>query len=289
MTSRNLLNLGLLAFVAVLISLIIFEPGLEPEPVNPSLTQLKQDDINHIYIQRETDKDVELQKINGVWRMLKPYPVLAHDFRVQTILRLSEAESHSQHELSTMDKQTFGLDNPKATVTFNQRHKILFGANEPLQQRRYVQVENSLHTITDTFYYQVASKVSTFIDHALLEKDSAIVKIELPELVIELKGGKWQAIPQPDNFSADTITGLLNNWRNTQAVEVGAAKPVTTKRVINIYLKDKPQAVSFYIVKNEAGIALVRNDIGLAYNITQDSFDKLTRLADNRPAENTTE
>ena len=85
MTSRNLLNLVLLTVVAVLIVLVVYEPGLEPAPVNPGLTQLTQDDITHIHIQRDTDEDVELQKVNGIWQMLKPYPVLAHDFRVQTI------------------------------------------------------------------------------------------------------------------------------------------------------------------------------------------------------------
>ena len=289
MKSRNLLNLALLAVIVLLVALVIYEPGIEPEPVNPSLTQLQQDDINHIYIQRDTDEDVELQKIDDVWQMIKPYPVQAHDFRVQTILRLSEAESLSRNQLSTLNKANFGLDKPKATVTFNKQHKVLFGANEPLQQHRYVQINNTLHTITDTFYYQVASKVSTFIDHGLLPGNSAITKLELPGLVVELKQGKWQATPQPEDFSADSVTELVNNWRNSQAVEIASAGQVKTKQVMNIYIKDKPQPLSFSVIKNEAGIALVRTDIGLAYNITQDSFNKLTRLVAVKPAENETE
>ena len=289
MTSRNLLNIGLLTIVAVLIVLVVYEPGLESPPTNPALTRLKQDDINHIHIQRDTDEDVELQKVNGTWYMLKPYPVLAHDFRVQTILRLSEAESHSQNELSKLNRTTFGLDKPKATVIFNKTHKVLFGNNQPLQQLRYIQVDSTLHTITDNFYYQVASKVSTFIDHGLLDKNSNITKIELPELVVELKNDKWHATPQPEDFSADSITGLINNWRNMQAIEITKSKPTKNKPVINIHLKDNQQPVSFYIIENEAGATLVRKDLGIAYNISPDSYKRLTSLPANKPTENETE
>lgn len=285
MSSRNLLNLALLIIIIALVVIVIYEPGLTPEPENPRLTSLKQEDITHIYIRRDTDADVELEKINGIWQMLKPYPVLAHDFRVETILRLCEAESHSQHDLTKLDKKTFGLDKPKATVTFNKQLKILFGDNEPLRQHRYVQINNTLHTITDSFYYQVASKVSTFIDHGLLAKDIAITKLELPEFTVELTKGKWQVSPQPENFSADAVTELINNWRNTQAIEIAKAEKTTTGQIITIHIKDKPP-VSFTIVKNDAGIAMVRNDIGLAYNISGDNFNRLTRLTVINPPEN---
>lgn len=278
MSSRNLLNLVLLIVIIALIAIVIYEPGISPEPVNPRLTSLKQEDIIHIYIKRDTDEDVELEKINGTWQMRKPYPVLAHDFRVETILRLSEAESHSQHDLAKLDKKKFGLDKPKAIVTFNKHQQILFGDNEPLRQQRYVQTDSTLHTITDNFYYQVASRVSTFIDHGLLAKDSAITKLELPDYNVELIEGKWQVSPQPENFTADTITDLVNQWRNIQAIEIDKAGKTPAGQVITIHMKDKP-AISFSIVKNEAGIALVRSDIGLAYNISEDNFKKLTSLS----------
>ncbi|MEJ2142728.1 MAG: hypothetical protein P8Y24_10330, partial [Gammaproteobacteria bacterium] len=157
--------------------------------------------------------------------------------------------------------------------------------NEPLQQRRYVQINNTLHTITDSFYYQVASKVSTFIDHGLLAKDSAITKLELPEFTAELTEGKWQVNPQPENFSADAVTELINHWRNTQAIEIAKADKIRTGKNITVYIKDKPP-VNFTIVKNDTGIALVRNDIGLAYNISEDNFNGLTRLIVNNPPDN---
>lgn len=284
MSPRNLLNLALLVVVVGLITIVIYEPGLTPEPVNPSLTMLKEEEINHIYIRRDTDEDVELEKSNGNWYMLKPYPLPAHDFRVDTILRLSEAESFSQHNISKLNKKTFGLDNPKAVVTFNKQTQILFGANEPLQQRRYVQVDNTLHTIADSFFYQVSSRVSTFIDHGLLETNSTITKLELPGFTAEFKDGKWQVNPQPENFSADSVTDLLNDWRNIKAIEIAKAEITKAEQTIHIYRKDKPP-ISFGIVKDKSGIALVRNDIGLAYSISKENFEKLSRLSSHNSAD----
>ena len=281
MSSRNLLNFVLLLVIAGLIVIVVYEPGIEPEKENPKLTSLKQDEINHIFIQRETGDDVELEKINGSWQLLKPYQLPAHDFRVQTILRLSEAESLSQNNLAKLDKATFGLEKPKATVTFNKSQQVFFGNNEPLQQHRYVQFGNYLHTITDTFFYQVSSSVSTFMDHQLLAGNINITKLQLPGLVAELKDGKWQVTPEPEHFTADSITELLNNWRNTQAIEIAKAEKTNGLQTANIYIKDRNDPLSFSIVKNNDGIALVRNDLGLAYSISEDNYTKLFKLPEN--------
>ncbi len=280
MSSRNLLNLVLLIVIIGLIAVVVYEPGIEPEVSNPPLTSLKQDDISHIFIQRESD-DIELQKIDGIWQLVKPYPVPAHDFRVQTILRLSEAESHSQNILSNLNKATYGLHQPKVSVTFNKNVKIQFGINEPLQQMRYVQTADTLHTIVDSFFYQVSSQVSTFIDHQLLAGITNISRLELPELVVELKQGKWQLTPQPEKYSADSITELLNNWRTVQAVEIAKANNITSKQTVKIFTAKDDKPLVFTVVKNEQGIALIRNDLGLAYSINQDSYEKLFKLPES--------
>lgn len=282
MSTRNLVNLLLLVVIAGLVAIVVYEPGITPEPENPKLTSLNQDDVNHILIQRKADDDIELEKVNGAWQLLKPYQLPAHEFRAQSILRLAEAESLSQNDLAGLDKSTFGLDNPRAIVTFNQSEKILFGSNEPLQQHRYVQVGNTLHTIVDSFYYQVAAALSTYIDHRLLASDNKITRLELPELSVELKQGKWQLTPQPEDYSADNVTELLNNWRNAQAIEIAKTAKVDSNQVVKIYLQDKPAPLSYAVVKNEKGIALVRNDLGLAYSITEDSYNKLFTLPANK-------
>jgi len=278
MSSRNLLNLVLLGTVLALIVIIVIEPGKTPEPTNPRLTTLKQDEINHIFIQRNTGKDIELEKINASWQMRKPYQLPANDFRMQSLLRLVEAESHSQNDLSKLDSKKFGLDKPRARITFNKQQTILFGNNEPLQQRRYVQTDNILHLIIDTFYYQLAARETTFIDHGLLAGKQDIVKLELPELLIEFKDGKWQTTPKNENISADAVTDLINQWRNTQAIEMREAKKHTSKKTAKVYFKDQEQPMIFSILDSKDETTLIRNDVGLEYVITIDNLKKLLSL-----------
>jgi hypothetical protein len=279
MTSRNLLNLVLLAIVASLIAIVAIEPGKTPEAVNPKLTALKQDDINHILIQRDTGADIELEKIEGVWQMLKPYKVRAHDFRVQSVLRLAEAESFSQNNLADLNKKTFGLDKSRVSVVFNKNIKALFGSNEPLQQHRYIQIGNVLHTIIDTFYYQVAARLTTFVDHGLLAGEQDISKLELPELTVELQGGKWQVTPEQQNISADSISDLLNNWRNSQAIEIRETPQLPAMQTATIYVKDSDKPIIFHIRKEKDNTSLVRKDIGLEYVVTEDNLNKLLSLS----------
>ncbi|MGD8526863.1 MAG: DUF4340 domain-containing protein [Thioalkalispiraceae bacterium] len=286
MSSRNLLNLVLLITVLVLASIVVLEPGSSPQPANPRLTSLAQDSIEHVLIQRDNGQDIELQKTDGQWRMLKPYPLPANDFRMRSLLRLVEAESLSQHDLGNLERHKFGLDKPKAQVTFNHQSRILFGGNEPLQQHRYVQTGNTLHVINDTFYYQVAARETTFIDHALLPGQSPLSKLELPELVIELKDGKWQTTPENKNYSADAVTDLLNQWRTSQAIELKPVNKINTERTAKIYFKDQPQPRIFYIQQNEDESLLVRKDMMLGYVISRDKLENLLHLSaanDDKP------
>ncbi|MGW8228030.1 MAG: DUF4340 domain-containing protein, partial [Gammaproteobacteria bacterium] len=158
MASRLWLNLALLLFIVILLVIVIYEPGKEPVATPVSLTPLKATTISHIHIKRLSSKDIELVKeANGQWWMHNPYHLPANEFRVQALLRLAETESLSSHTLDRLQPATYGLDRPRAIVTFDRSTQISFGDTEPLQQRRYVQIGDQLHTIADTFYYQAAA------------------------------------------------------------------------------------------------------------------------------------
>lgn len=279
MSSRNLLNLVLFGIVLVLIVIVVVEPGKTPETTLTTLTTLKQDDISHILIQRDTGIDIELQKTGGKWQMLKPFLLPANDFRMQSLLRLLETESYSQNDLSKLDISKFSLDKPRAKITFNHQYTILFGGNEPLQQRRYVQADNTLHLILDTFYYQLAAHETTYLDHSLLGGKQNINRLELPALTVEFKEGKWHAMPKQENISADAVTDLINQWRNTQAIKMQPVNEVISKDIAKIFFKDQEQPIVFHIQKNKGETALIRKDIGLAYILSEDVLKKLLNLA----------
>jgi len=284
MASRLWLNLALLLLIAILVIIVIYEPGKESIPAPTRLTQLTAATITHIHIERATGKDVELVKeANGQWWMHNPYHLPANEFRVQSLLRLAETESLSSHALNQLQPVTYGLDQPRAIVTFDRSTQISFGDTEPLQQRRYVQIGDQLHTIVDTFYYQAAASPTIYLNHALLPPTANIIKLVLPDLQLTFKDGQWQRTPSHPDYSADARIELINNWRHAQALELRAADVKDARADIEIFLTDQTEPIRFKLLQTEEETSLIRLGIGLQYVIASDTYDKLLALPESEP------
>ena len=283
MTSRNLLNLVLLGIVAVLVLVVVFEPGKEPDKDKIKLTALVKDAVKKIQIQRVGKEDIQFEKLNNVWHMTSPYQLPANDFRIDSILRLVETESHSQHDITKLKKANFKLDKPGVTVTFDDKVSVAFGGNEPLKHRRYVQVENTLHLISDTVYYHINGKPTALVSLQLLPKDIAIKAIQLPDHKLELKDGRWQIENEPKDMASDAVTQLLNEWKLAQALDVVAAKDQPGKEQVKIFIDGQDQPIVFSIVKRKPDFVLLREDKGVQYQLTEDSAERLLQLARAEP------
>ncbi len=279
MTSRLWLNLALLLLAVILVGIVIFEPGKKPASTLSPLTQLTAAEINHIHIKRATGKDIELVKeTNGQWWMHNPYYLPANEFRVQSLLRLAATESLSSHNLVEQQPATYGLDQPRAIVTFNRSTRVRFGDTEPLQQRRYVQVGGQLHTIVDTFYYQAAANPTGYLNHALLPPSAKIIRLLLPELQLDFKEEQWQRTPPQPDYSADASIELINNWRYAQAVELRPSEIKDGKADIEVYLSDQAEPIRFKLLQTEDETSLLRLGLGLQYVIPPDLYPKLLTL-----------
>jgi hypothetical protein len=288
MASRLWLNLALLLLVAILAIIVFYEPGKQPAPVPVRLTQLTPATITHIHIKRISGKDIELVKeANGQWWMHNPYYLPANEFRVQSLLRLAETESLSNHALDQLQPATYGLDQPRAIVTFDRSTQISFGNTEPLQQRRYVQIGDQLHTIVDTFYYQAAANPTIYLNHALLPPDANIRKLVLPELQLAFKDEQWQRTPLHPEYSADANIELINNWRHAQALELRTNDIKDARADIEIVLAEQAEPIRFKLLQTEDEISLIRLGMGLQYVIANDTYDSLLALpeADPEPTE----
>lgn len=279
MTSRLWLNLALLLLLVILLLVVVYEPGKEVEPAPAKLTQLTPETITHIHLQRATGNDIELSKeSDNQWWMLNPYYLPANNFRVQSLLRLAETESLGSHPLKDLQPATYGLDKPRAVVTFNRTVQIKFGDNEPLQQRRYVQVGDLLHTVMDTFYYQAAGNPTTYLAHSLLPPKVDIVKLVLPGLQLVYQEGQWQRTPPHNELSADSSVELIDRWQHAQALELRPTDSKDGKADIEIYLKNQPDPVRFKLLQTEDEVGLIRLGTGLQYILADDVYHHLLSL-----------
>lgn len=278
MTSRLWLNLALLLLVGLLILVVIYEPGKQAPTQAEKLTLLSPEQITHIRITRNNDVDIELQKSDEQWWMIAPYHLPANEFRIQSLLRLAQIESSDYHELDNLKLETYGLDNPLASITFNHNVRINFGNTAPLGQRRYLQVGNRLHTLGDTFYYQAAGRPIIYLNHALLPPHVEIKKLILPDLELSLQEGTWHVTPEHPDLSADAFVDLINNWHHAQAISLNPVKKQTVAADIEIYITSQAQPLQFKLNKSEESTTLTRLDIGIEYVIASDVLEQILSL-----------
>lgn len=277
MSKRNLFNLFLFVFILILIVFVIYEPGKQAAFIPPTLTPLKENEITFIKISRNNE-DVEFKKIDSEWIMIKPYAISANSFRLQSILKLASTVSLSQNNLTKLNLETFGLDSPKASITFN-KTTIYFGHNKSLNYHRYIKIDNILHMIKDTFYYQLTAKADSFISHKLIPTKKKIIKLILPALKLENINGKWKVKPKEESFTADSVTQIINEWKLSQAIDV--KKIVINKTIpadIIIKFNDKTTYL-FKIEKNDNNFLLTNITTGVQYTFSSDRKDKLLKLS----------
>lgn len=85
MSKRNLLNLILLGIVAVLVLVVVYEPGVEKK-TQPPLTSIVKATINKVTIERTGQPSVTLEKQGDDWVMQTPFQILANKIKVETLL-----------------------------------------------------------------------------------------------------------------------------------------------------------------------------------------------------------
>lgn len=290
MGKRNLLNLGLLVLIGVLVLLVVYEPGIEAPVEPPPLLQLDKVAITRIAIRRDGQKDVVLERDGkGEWWMTAPVRHAAEPYRIDSLLRIATLKGLGSFAATEEKLAAYQLDKPRVTLTLNESTTLAFGGSTPLDQRRYVLLDNKVHLITDTLYYHLIGSYPTFLRKALLPPDSGIDAITLPGLSIAWVDEKWQLQPAPEGFSADQVNTLLDNWKFASALEI---KPYDGKpgEKVSLTLSGVPQPLELLLTSRSPDLILARPEQGIQYHLDANSAAKLLQLpAMSPPSEQGTE
>ncbi len=286
MSKRNLLNLALLLLIGVLVLLVIYEPGIEEPKENPNLLDIDRGAIKQIRIEREGQETVKLVR-NGEnnWRLTAPLAIAANDFRINSILRITEQKSLGSYPADSERLARFGLEKPRVTLTLGDKLEIAFGDSTPLDQRRYVKVGDRVYLISDTLYYHLIGNYTTFIRQQLLPEGTGINALTLPGLTVRWQEDRWEVAPKPEPFSADQVTRLIDAWKFASAVQV---KPYDGKEgeTITIEPKGEEAPITFLLTARSPDFVLARPDLGIQYHLAESSGEELLKL---QPLEDTAE
>lgn len=275
--SRTLLNLGLLAALALLALLAIYEPGKEKPPEQPRLIEFTSDGISSLRIERVNGPAIVLERQQGTWRMTEPQQIGVNDFRISSLLRISELKSLGHFTASPESLAQYGLDAPSATLIINGTTRIEFGNSTPIDQRRYLRIGDTIHLITDNFYYHLIGAPTTYASNNVLDGKDGLVRLELPGLLLAQQESKWSATPQPENFSADQITRLIDHWRHAQALEV-APYDGRKGEMVRITRTGSDEPLVFLVTERTPELILARPDLKVQYHMPPSSAAELLTL-----------
>lgn len=278
MKRNTLVNLSLLLVIGILVLLVVNEPGIEKPAEAPLLLSLKRDEVKHILIRRDGQETVELTKgEDGKWQLLQPIKITASNFRIDSLLRITESKSLGSFAADPAKLSNYRLDKPKAELVLNNTTTISFGAATPLDQRRYVLLDNKVHLITDNLYYFMISAWPTFVSMKPLPAGSAITALELPKLKLQWRENRWQIEPKHEIDSADNITKLLDAWKFAAATSVKVYDGKKGDK-ITLQLKNEKEPLQFLLTALEPDLVLARPELETEYHFPAELADKLLTL-----------
>jgi hypothetical protein len=271
MKPKLLLNLILLAVLAVLAGVAFFEPGKE-KAQTVYLTDIDTASLDRFEL--SNGENLVFEKQNGLWRLAAPFAAPANDIRVRQLLAIAKAESKARYPLKPEDLPKFELAKPKAVLTLGQT-KLVFGGFEPIDMLRYVQIGDTLHLAADDFAHHLAAKATDYVDKKLLPEDATLKEISLPGLHAKLGGkGQWAMDPPGD---APAMAELASAWQSARAIEVKRREQPAQGEAVHIGL-GAGQSVDYVIVQREPDLLLVRPDWKLEYLLAGESGKRLLGL-----------
>ena len=292
MNTRNFLNLGLALALAGLMALAFYESGNVTPDNNKLLTQLKPTDIQKIVIKQTQQggspentipATIVLKKTNDQWQMDEPYNNQANTFRINKLLAIAQTKSHAQYSAAEINLNHLKLSSPDLIISLND-NKLLFGTTDALKGYRFIQINNTVHLITDRFSHLIRGQTAQLLSPALLPKNTIITRLVLPGLTLQTNETGRHTKPDNKSISADQLQQLLDEWRFARALRVSKLPPVARDKADGIksttieVQNDKNQLLHFDLIRQDDEIILQRADIGLSYYFTAETGERLLTL-----------
>ena len=276
MNKRLLLNLLMLIGVLALIAVVVYKPGIEPPIENPPLTDLEAEQITHINITR-TDHELSLERRADGWWISGEPAAPADPIQVGALLRLLETRPVRSYPADELDLEQLQLAPAQITLKLDST-EFRFGATDPLDNLRYVQLGDQVHLLRDNYQHILQGQRSQFTSRKLLPEGAVISAIQLPDRTLtKQEQGGWSVEPAPEKLSADAAQKLIRAWTNASALWVRNYQPAPNGKPVLIDLADGRQ-IRFELHQAEGETLLARPDLGLQYQMPEESAKPLLEL-----------
>ncbi|HXK56335.1 MAG TPA: DUF4340 domain-containing protein [Gammaproteobacteria bacterium] len=269
--NQNRVNGTLLLLVILLGILVWLSDRVPPESANPStpLTRLLPDQVSVIGIRNRSGPTFSMQRDGHGWRMTKPYAIAASDTRIRRLLEIAASPVRSQFKPEQTDLSEFGLAPPAALLYLDQL-EIRIGGTDPINNYRYIGIGDNLYLIKDLFPHLLLAPAESYVSPYILPQNKELDLIETPEwqlVRVPESARVWRLTPAVAGISIDRLNEKVDEWKYAQALKVVKAPAGTPDYRIQIRVTGSDAALLFGILRQKQGTLLMREDLGLAYDL----------------------
>ncbi len=282
MRSRWLLNLALLLLVLALA--LMYLRHIDQQPVTARLTTISPEAIERVRILYADGEDIRLKKQQDRWSLLAPLHARVSQAKLRNLVALAGAPSELQLPAAAENLEKFGLATPKARIWLNDE-EIRVGMQHPFKDARYILYQDHVQLIPAHHFAPASYRFNNLLDTRLLEGERKLVALELPQLSLHLHDQTWELWPKDADITADRINSFVDEWRYARAFAVGrySWRPVRERIRIVFDSQDnntnKNSSLELGILSYTPELVLYRADEGLEYRFTEDTANRLLRLA----------
>jgi hypothetical protein len=251
MRLRNTLILALLLIGLGAYLYFVESKQIAEEAKKEKLVELNPDDVTAVTLVYP-DREIALEKSDGVWRLTKPVQAPADDITVKNLIRaISDAEVKKTIDDPPQDLAQFGLAQPVATVKLTAQGTALpdlkVGKTTAVSFSTYVQRADQpkIYLTGSAFHTGMDKQVKDLRDKKIVDfKEEEVTRLALrgPEgdVVLVKAEGDWK-IEQPAAYRADgnAVRALLSAVRNMRATDFASDAP--SEADLTTYGLDNPQ------------------------------------------------
>lgn len=279
----------LLLIAVILLGLIVWLEPFSPSPTAIQLTGKDPGTVTAIRLTRGDHLQWALQRGRHpgtgemIWYLQHPVAMPADSEKVSALLGLLNTNSFRQYQIKSENLAKLGLQPPGWEIHLDDT-VINFGKTEPIDQKRFVLVNDTVHLINDQYSQYRFGSPLMLANLDILPVDKSVKELHLPDKVIKKVDGQWQSTPTMDAMTQTRYKELIDQWRYAQALRVAMADETnkhrfsSDKKSVTVYLEHADQPVHFTIERNENDFIVTNEDWGVRYYLSPTAGEKLLHV-----------
>lgn len=274
---RQALNVGLAVAVLGLGAAVLLSQKKEEK--GPPLTAIAAVALDHVALEHPGSPTVKLERKAGHWKITEPVQVDADPFEVNAFIDLAKLEVKKSLELNAVSLKELGLDPPAYDVVLNGQ-KLVFGAQEPIQARRYILANGKVALVDDPPAEALDADYSDLVSRSLLPVGAAIKSIVMPGLTIAKSADdkSWTLTPEDADASSDSRQRLIDAWTNAKSMwNAALPKDGAKGDDVTLTLKDGT-TLKFVVTQRDPQFVIARPDIAVSYTLSKQLVDEMLKL-----------